>query len=124
MATNYKKIKAINIEEEFFKVFGIDPRDYYSCSIDSYCPYNPNLCDENCPYYIKYKTAYPEITEDILLELICILNKFTGYTSLFSDSCQGIKEEILKNTLFVYKQLRKSYKLDLKHQVCSLFKRK
>lgn len=96
----------MSIEEEFFKTFGIEPK---------------YIEGENLMEYSYGKLEYPEITDHILLELICILNKFTGYTSLLNDNCQDIKEEILKDTLFVYEQLRKSYKLDLKHQVRSLF---
>lgn len=57
-----------DIEKEFFKVFGIEPiSKWHKCK-----DYNCVCCDEydNCS---KREFVYTEITDRILLELICIL---------------------------------------------------
>ena len=116
----------MSTEEKFYKVFKIKPRDYYSCSIDSYCPSDSKLCDENCPYYVKYKTSYPEITSDILLELICIYNYFCpAHDNLLClDNIETLKDEVLSECIRI---LDKDYKYTFqdklfKKRVYSLFK--
>ena len=88
-----------DIEQEFFKVFGIESKEL------------------EYPDNFEY---YPEITAEKLLELVCVLNKFTGYTSLLEDEYSEIKEEILRDALFAHEQL-KLHKADLTKQVRSLF---
>ena len=56
------------LEEQFFKVFGIEPKIYKTDGRD---------IDDNgdvCSWYIE--EVYPEITDRKLLELICIYNSF------------------------------------------------
>lgn len=53
------------LEQQFFKVFGIEPKIYETDGRD---------IDDNgdvCSWYIE--EIYPEITDRVLLELICIL---------------------------------------------------
>ena len=63
-------------------------------------------------------TSYPEITDHILLELICICNStyINGYTNYFmatGKTKEGLKEEILKKCIVLSK--------DIKCQVRTLF---
>ena len=57
------------LEQEFFKVFGIEPkRNCYWSNISC------KDCNEDCVnFYTKPK--YPKITDHKLLEMICIMNK-------------------------------------------------
>lgn len=93
-----------NIEQEFFKTFGIEPKDYYGCNWDGYCPYpleENNKCGKHCPHWVKYKTALPKITDRVLLELICILNtiKFQKEAYIYSCDYAELKWEILKTCI-------------------------
>ena len=61
----------MTIEEEFFKTFGIEPF-IYCCKPRLDCPARKvGTCTKECEYYSGMR--YPEITDRILLELICIL---------------------------------------------------
>lgn len=84
-------------EKQFFSTFGIEEREL---------DYPDNF------------TYYPEITDSILLELICICNStyINGYTNYFmatGKTKEGLKEEILKKCIALSK--------DIKHQVRTLF---
>lgn len=58
------------IEKQFFDTFGIEPREYTQC-ISMGCR---DICGDcnNCQFHNIYKIDYPQITDRILLELICI----------------------------------------------------
>lgn len=58
------------LEKQFFQCFGIEPKEYKGC--DSFPCSNLGTECENCKDYKLYKTEYPQITDRILLELICI----------------------------------------------------
>ena len=84
-----------NIEKEFIKIFDINPINFAE----------RGAVDFTNTIEIDGK-RYPEVTDHILLELICIynstyINGFTNYSILSSRSIDGIKEEILKNCLKV-----------------------
>ena len=70
----------MNLEERFFNTFDIDPieLDY----------------PDNFSYL-------PEITDEILLELICILND-TTCSVLTASTLKSLKKEILKNCIQEY----------------------
>ena len=84
------------LEQQFFKAFGIEPRYIDGCklndkyfadeqlqkeykTLDDYmdfeCPHQNEFCYSTCQYAYDC-SEYPEITAEKLLELICILNKF------------------------------------------------
>ena len=85
------------IEEKFFKTFGIN------CIMQA----------TNPPQYI-----YPPITDRILLELICILNKLTDFYAV-EINYENLKEEILMSCIdWSVDAIRNK---ELKHQVQSLF---
>ena len=125
------------LEKQFFDTFGIEPKiDYLcpKCNVPMYKVWRSDGCGYTCAHKTHteelkhesemedYKKAYryPQITDRILLELICTLNKFTGYTSLLNDTYEDVKEEILKDVLFAHEQL-KIHKADLSKQVRTLF---
>ena len=96
------------LEQEFFRVFGIEP-EY------TYIGHYP-LTDENG---IIQPPKYPEITAERLLEMICIYNStytngYTNYSLLNERNVEKLKEQILKNCLIV--------RDDIKLQIQQLFK--
>lgn len=110
-----------DLEKQFFDTFGIKPREFKSCDVGTFCPYEGQLCDDTCPYYRTYKVDYPEITDRILLELICIAT-----ASEITVEFKGIKNvEHLKEVVLNYCIERYGYCLHkdkFKHQVQALFK--
>ena len=70
------------IEEKFYKTFGIEPQDYYACDWDSDCPYPEKQCGDTCSYWKKYKTEYPEITDRILYKIIELLPLYDHFIEL------------------------------------------
>ena len=101
------------LEEQFFKVFGIEPKRncYWS---NTHC----KDCNEDCVnFYIKPK--YPEITAEKLLEMICTCNStyINGYTNYFmatGKTKEELKEEILKKCIMLSK--------DIENNIQQLFK--
>ena len=59
------------IEKNFFDTFGIEPFIYCSKPRLDCDARNKGLCRKDCEYYSG--VLYPEITDRILLKLICIL---------------------------------------------------
>lgn len=58
------------LEKKFFDTFGIEQREYTQCcSLGCRKPYTDCI---NCQYHEVYKIDYPQITDSILLELVCI----------------------------------------------------
>jgi len=104
------------IEEQFFKTFGIEPFIYCSnprldCSARS-----EGTCKKECEYYSGI--LYPEITAEILLELICILNKhyqdnYQCATMLVGTTIEEVKKCILsecfENEKHIKAQVRKVF---------------
>jgi len=95
-------IKTTELEQEFFKVFGIKHK----------CKRGKIVCagraSNKCP--TCQNNIYPEITDRILLELICIAYKTQGIELTIED----IKNEVLNNCI--------KYKDDIKLQIQQLFK--
>ena len=87
------------LEEQFFKVFGIEPKDYYGCNWDGYCPYDneADKCGGHCPYWSKYKNDYPKITDKVLLELICFyIKKYKNITIYNTENIEVLKNTVLQ----------------------------
>lgn len=126
------------IEEKFYKTFGIEPRYEDACKLqdeyfadenlantyvtfdrylESWCPQD-TLCTDECKYAYD-KVIYPKITDRILLELICILSNFTVLGFLRQD-----RENLTKNTLerCIYLKENGVFKDEITNQVQSLFK--
>lgn len=83
------------LEKRFFDTFGIEPR--YKTCILKYCPYKKEYDCENCE---DRKWHYSQITNRILLELICVLNQvdlyFYGENDCFiAVNYKDLKEEVI-----------------------------
>ena len=93
-----------DIEQHFFKVFGIEKR----CLYPKLCKYK-GQCECTCAHY-----TYPEITDRKLLEMICILVKTQTSYPINKSNIKDIKDEVLQRCVNL-----KSY---IKHQIQQLFK--
>lgn len=94
------------IEKTFFDTFGIKPIEAIFCGYDGACPFD-YPCDE-CPYFLNNKGSYPQISDRILLKLICIANE--AYIDLEGTDIETMKNSLLENFIFfrrdVYDQVR------------------
>lgn len=84
-----------DIEKQFFDTFGIEPKPLFSTKNG----------------YTNDHYIYPEITDRILLELICILSKYQKDVGSLLEICEtdknSIKEEILDMLIFRDTALKK-----------------
>ena len=107
-----------NIELEFFKTFEIKP---IPIKMYGYWLIKGTIIENN----EGEKLVYPEITDRILLELICIHNIYLG-TNLYSLGIKDLKSEVLQD-LMDEQELRRIKRedivYDLKHEVQALFKK-
>ena len=102
------------IEQQFFDTFEIKPK--YKTCVFKYCKNKKEYDCENCNDREWY---YPQITDRILLELICILAS-NPIRILFESMLSGIKEvELLKNSILLTCIANKD---TIKHQVKAIFK--
>ena len=80
------------LEKQFFDTFGIEPIEIPSREYDS--------DGEICSYYVEY----PQITDRILLELICMANQHEDYpTTTNMKNIQARTLRILLRTEKFYK---------------------
>lgn len=99
------------LEKKFFDTFGIKQREYTQCrSLGCRKPYTDCV---NCQYHEVYKIDYPQITDRILLELICKLSGVCCPQFAFERGVEELKWNILKRCIH--------YNKELKHQVRRLF---
>ena len=90
------------LEKQFFDTFGIEKRKTNKIYIPS---------TSEC---IAYDLEYPQITDRILLELICIvLNTFQTFEVYRIMEIDSLKEKILKLSMLA--------KDDVYSEVCTLF---
>ena len=87
------------LEKTFFDTFGIEPSTKYD-----YCWKSKKNKDK----------LYPQTTDRILLELICIANKY--YIDLEGTDIETMKNSLLENFMF--------FKRDVKKDIHTLFKGK
>ena len=125
------------IEKQFFNTFGIEPD---MCIHAKYGYESPEgtwyFCNKNrdrCWTYpsssttCKYReTSYPEITDRILLELICILSEWRTYLdssyTIKANNTLHLKQDILKDFLELFKWYEfKKCEKGIKQQVRTLF---
>ena len=93
------------LEKQFFDTFGIEPYDrYLNCTenLEVDCNRNCNCCDKAEDVY-----CYPEITDRILLELICVANEHENYSA--TTNMKNIKERTLRILLKTKKYLKDTY---------------
>ena len=109
------------LEKKFFYTFGIEPKNISTRE----CKYKitPEFCESDCldcKNTIKEAT-YPQITDRILLELICILTKRFDYADQnWLTKCNDIEElkiNVLRLLLLCTYSIIEKYK----HQVRTLF---
>lgn len=95
------------LEKTFFDTFGIEPSTKYD-----YCWKSEENKDK----------LYPQITDHILLELICILNNY-GKNDTWAVSVENLKDCILMNCIKVIKEkdLKEMSLNSFKHKVRTLF---
>lgn len=98
------------LEKQFFKTFEIKQKEYTQCcSMGCKKPYTDCV---NCQYHEVYKIDYPQITDHILLKLICIAN--SQNIGFEGDNIEDIKKDLLDNFIF--------FKRDVYDQIHNLFK--
>ena len=115
------------LEKQFFDTFGVESQEtrtkecercaYYEVAYDAPC----YVCmASKCPYVIRKQ---PQITDRILLELICILNNY-GKSDTWAVSVENLKDCILMNCIKVIKEkdLKEMPLNKFKHQIHTLFK--
>lgn len=99
-----------DLEKQFFDTFGIEPYETPSREYDS--------DGEICSWYVEY----PQITDRILLELICILTKHFDYADqnwlTKCDDTKELKVSVLRLLLLCTTSTIEKYK----RQVQALFK--
>lgn len=105
------------LEKQFFDTFGIESKELIFRTMNCTCGCHD--C-KNCEKYKNnFSKIYPQITDRILLELICILAS-NPIRILFESMLSGIKEvELLKNSILLTCIANKD---TIKHQVRTLFK--
>ena len=104
------------LEKQFFDTFGIEPR--HTCIDGALEP-----CDEQCNECGYYELRYPQISDRILLELICIC---PDLDEVFFTDIAKLKETLLTSYIKIYKYYTEVERLsdcekELKHQVRTLF---
>lgn len=101
------------LEQEFFRAFGIEPKN--KCGKNLIYPncLNPDKCGyDNCIYY---QIEYPDITAEKLLEMICIAMKYKN-TYRFVNGIEDLKEQTLKilisikDMLSIYAEIQQLFK--------------
>ena len=107
------------LEKHFFDTFGIK-KEINTCEIGRFgrCAY-AQPCVDTCPNF-RNRKFYPQITDRILLELICIWNLYS-ISTFIPTNYQNAKEYILEQ--FAHMDTYK-FIVDppiVKHQVRKLF---
>ena len=106
------------LEKKFFDTFEIKPlKKNIPCSE---CEYRL----EECGCFYCNREAYPQITDRILLELMCIHNQYLHPLTIYSTKKEFLKNNILECTIditnYFYEHEMGEYS-KLKHQVRTLF---
>ena len=113
--------------KKFFDTFEIEPYDrYYNCktNLEGECKAEKSCCAcENS----EDVYCYPEITDHILLELICILSDWRAYLGssypIKANNILNLKQDILKDFLELFKWYEfKKCEKGIKKQIQELFK--
>lgn len=106
------------IEMQFFEAFEIEPFIYCSKPILDCDARSKSFCRKNCEYYSG--VLYPQITDRILLKLICLMGN-TDYFLITNwgtpINIDGLKDSVL-HSLTIYSKFHKG----LKEEVQAIFK--
>ena len=115
------------LQKQFFDTFGIEPKCVKRTLKLAMHGYDENDLPEDLRQFISSQAqvyhVYPEITDRILLELICLLNNH-GKNDTWAISVENLKDCILMNCIKVIKEkdLKEMSLNNFKHQVRTLFK--
>lgn len=112
------------LEKQFFDTFGIETIKRRTCSNAGDCPDGCIVCDTCMHWHIR-REDYPQITDHILLGLICVANQHENYP--ISTNIKNIQARTLRILLRTEKLYKKYHGSDgrykkLVKQVCKLFK--
>ena len=93
------------LEKQFFDTFGIEPKTNQVYGIKLY-------------YHIE---KYPQITDRILLELICLISQHITYIDTIEKlkTIEELKTWILEEVIYQYEHY--GFNNTIKHQVRTLF---
>ena len=115
------------LEKQFFQRFGIEPKK--GCTAyDKFTEEEADvICNDKCAECTYFDDVYPQITDRILLNLICIANEYQDYPT--STNIKNIQARTLRMLLKVKKYLKDTYSSqdwhnDLVRKVRKLFKEK
>jgi hypothetical protein len=109
------------LEKQFFDTFGIEPKKLNFKTMNCACGCHD--C-ENCDKYKNnFSKSYPQITDRILLELICLCCKAFNLLNIelsvvFAFNIDEIKQSILTRLIWLDEVYHNK---DIKHQVRTLF---
>lgn len=107
------------LEKQFFDTFWIEPKEEKYCYWECKKPELENVACNNteCEHY-RHKIHYPQITDRILLELICILSESPISISFDTLMLGASDVEKLKGYILLACM---GFNKDIKHQVRTLF---
>ena len=110
------------LTKTFFDTFGIEPKIRFHCANSQPCAHTGFHC-KSCTYHSK-DVIYPQITDRILLELICMANQHEDYP--ISTNIKNIQARTLRILLRTEKFYKNYYGSDgrykkLVKQVRTLF---
>ena len=108
-----------DLEKQFFDTFGIEKTCNNKIINPANCPINKMRRCCGCDWL-----NYPQITDRILLELICVHNTYLE-ANLYSLDYESLGKEILEDLIEEQesRELKKDYVSDdMKQQVQALFK--
>ena len=94
------------LEKRFFDTFCVKKIEDGACDMDDECR---NTDCNTCQRINKFN--YPQITDRVLLELICIANKY--YIDLEGTDIKTMKNSLLENFMF--------FKRDVNEDIRTLF---
>lgn len=100
------------IDKQFFDTFGIKPKK--GCTAyDKFTEEEADaICNDKCAECSYLDDVYPQITDHILLNLICIANEYLDYPT--STNIKNIQAQTLRILIKVKKYLKDTYS----HQGC------
>ena len=115
------------LEKQFFQHFGIEPKKGWTAYNKFTEEEADVICNDKCAECTYLDDVYPQITDRILLNLICITNEYQNYP--ISTNIKNIQARTLRILLKVKKHLKDVYTCqdwhnELVRKVRKLFKEK
>lgn len=108
------------IEKQFFETFGIEPERLFICKREYHSEVSTQPTCKGCNEAIE-QGEYPQITDRILLELICILGNTNHFLITDEGSpidIDGLKKSVLHSLILQARFNKNKY---LKQQIRKLF---